>query len=282
MVMRVVQFHMLSYHSTNLCHLQDRQGLREAVVKACFFLPETSIETLKFVICKKKMDVFLLYVGNRLLIVMLFSNQQENQKAAEVSTPELTCVPNRGLNLEHSSRFFPHDSSIKSAISSINEKGHEAVSPQRETVAGEGVKTQERRILEMVHQPVAEKEDLAETETQTNKRVESSSLDKAHGKMERKAAEGEPSCRSHKNSAEPGDSQYKNLPQPCSVTQQLAKVKQSILDAIASVRQFRSELERKEQSMVDTLSSVRQFHSEIEKKEDSLEASLLEIDVLGM
>ncbi|KAG7545288.1 hypothetical protein ISN44_As12g007760 [Arabidopsis suecica] len=208
---------------------------------------------------------------------------KEQQKAAEVSTPELTSVPERKLNLEHSLSFCPHDSSVNPAISSMNENGRKDLSPLHETVAEGGVKTQERKILEMVQQPVAEEEDFAETETQTHKRarVESSSLHKADGEMEKKAAEGEPSCRSHKSSAEPGDSQRKNLPQPCSVTQQLAKVKQSILDTVASVRQFRCELERKEQSIVDTLSIVRLFRSEIEEKEDILEASLLEIDVLG-
>ncbi|CAA7024354.1 unnamed protein product [Microthlaspi erraticum] len=50
------------------------------------------------------------------------------------------------------------------------------------------------------------------------------------------------------------------VPQPCSVTLQLAKVKQSI---------------------VDTITSVRQFRSELKKKEDNLEASLLEVDILG-
>lgn len=275
---------MLSHGSRNLCLLQDRQGPREAAVKACFFLPETSIETLKFFICKKKMNVFLAYVGSRLLTVNLFSDQQEQRKAAEVSTPELTCVPERKLNLEHSLSFCPHDSSVNPAISSMNENGRKDLSPRHETVAEGGVKTQERKILEMVQQPVAEEEDLAETETQTHKRarVESSSLGKADGEMEKKASEGEPSCRSQKSSAEPGDSQRKNLPEPCSVTQQLAKVKQSILDTVASVRQFRCELERKEQSIVDTLSIVRLFRSEIEEKEDILEASLLEIDVLGM
>ncbi|XP_020874411.1 uncharacterized protein LOC9303288 isoform X3 [Arabidopsis lyrata subsp. lyrata] len=208
---------------------------------------------------------------------------KEQQKAAEVSTPELTFVPERKLNLEHSLSFCPHDSSVNPAISSMNENGRKDLSPRHETVAEGGVKTQERKILEMVQQPVAEEEDLAETETQTHKRarVESSSLGKADGEMEKKAAEGEPSCRSQKSSAEPGDSQRKNLPEPCSVTQQLAKVKQSILDTVASVRQFRCELERKEQSIVDTLSIVRLFRSEIEEKEDILEASLLEIDVLG-
>ncbi|KAL1222328.1 putative sister chromatid cohesion protein PDS5 [Cardamine amara subsp. amara] len=219
-------------------------------------------------------------------------------KAAEVSTPELTCVSKKRLDLEHSFSFSPHDLPVKAAISSINEK-HEAVSPRRETATEGGVKTQERRIQQPVaeekdlaetqerriQQPVGEAKDLvAETETQTHKRarVESCSLDEANGEMEKIAEEGEPpSCRSYKSSAEPGELQRKKVPQPCSVTQQLAKVKESIVDTIASVRQFRSELVTKEQSIVDTLSSVRQFSSEMQKKEDNLEASLLEIDLLG-
>ncbi|KAL1210276.1 putative sister chromatid cohesion protein PDS5 [Cardamine amara subsp. amara] len=219
-------------------------------------------------------------------------------KAAEVSTPELTCVSKKRLDLEHSFSFSPHDLPVKAAISSINEK-HEAVSPRRETATEGGVKTQERRIQQPVaeekdlaetqerriQQPVEEAKDLvAETETQTHKRarVESCSLDEANGEMEKIAEEGEPpSCRSYKSSAEPGELQRKKVPQPCSVTQQLAKVKESIVDTIASVRQFRSELVTKEQSIVDTLSSVRQFSSEMQKKEDNLEASLLEIDLLG-
>ncbi|XP_010447312.1 PREDICTED: uncharacterized protein LOC104729967 isoform X3 [Camelina sativa] len=207
--------------------------------------------------------------------------KDEQQKAAEVSTHELNCVPER--NLEHSLSLCAHDSSVNAAISSMNEDGHKAGSPRRETVAIGGVKTQESKQLEMAQQPVAEKENLADTETQKHKRarVESSSLDKADGEMDKKAAEGEPSCRSHKSSAEPGDAHPKKITQPCCVTQQLAKVKQSIKDTIASVRQFRSELETKEQSIVDTLSIVRQFRFEMEKKEDNLEDSLLEIDVLG-
>ncbi|XP_023634571.1 uncharacterized protein LOC17878717 isoform X2 [Capsella rubella] len=206
---------------------------------------------------------------------------EEQQKAAEVPTPELTCVPERRLNLEHSLSFCPHESSVSAAISSKNENGHKAVSPRCEKVAIGGVETQERKILEMVQQPVAEEE--ADTETQADKQaqVASSSHKNAYGEMDKKAAEGETFCRSHKSSAEPGDVHPMKPTQSCCVTQQLAKVKQSILDTIASVRQFRCELETKEQSIVDTLSIVRQFRCEIEKKEDNLEDSLVEIDVLG-
>ncbi|XP_024005574.1 uncharacterized protein LOC18028757 [Eutrema salsugineum] len=135
--------------------------------------------------------------------------------------------------------------------------------------------------------------DPAETETPTHKRAR---LYEVHVEIEKTAAEGEPSCRTHKSRLEPGD------PQACYVTHQLAKVKQSLIDTITSVRQFgseletkeqsivdtltsvrqfRSELETKEQSIVDTLASVRQFQAEIKKKEDNLKASLQEVDVLG-
>lgn len=107
----------------------------------------------------------------------------------------------------------------------------------------------------------SEEADPAETEAETHKRarVECISM------MEKTTAEAEP-----------------RVPQPCSVTHQLAKVKQSIVDTITSVRQFHSELETKEQSLVDSLTSVRQFRSELKKKEDNLEESLLEVDILGM
>ncbi|KFK29743.1 hypothetical protein AALP_AA7G173100 [Arabis alpina] len=182
-------------------------------------------------------------------------------KVEEVSTPEQPCVD--------------------AATSSKNENGHEVVSPRRETVAG--VKTPER-THEMVELPVAEEEDHVEVETGTHKRarVESCSLHEAHDEMEKTiAAEGEHSCHTHKSSAEPEHWQQKRVLQPCSVSDQLAKVKQSIVDTITSVRQFRFELETKEQSIVDILTSVRQFQSEIKKKEDNLEASLQEVDILG-
>ncbi|KAL0662256.1 hypothetical protein Bca4012_099093 [Brassica carinata] len=162
-------------------------------------------------------------------------------------------------------------------------------------------------------------EDPAEAETQARKRsrVQSHSLHKSHGEMEKPTAEGEPSCHHRRSGSELGHSQT------CSITHQLGKVKQSITDTITTVRkfgsevetkeqtiadmltsvrqfgsqletkeqsivdmltsvkQFRSELETKEQRIVDTLNSVQQFRSEIKKKEDNLVASLHEVDVLG-
>lgn len=191
-----------------------------------------------------------------LIVLLYFNHQQDYQKIAEVSTPEQTCV--------------------HAASSSINKNGHEAVSPRRETVAG--VKTRQKRTHEMVQLLVAKEEDPAEAEIGTHKRARVESC-RLHEEMEKTtAAEGEPSCRNHKSSAEP---EHKKLPQPCFVSDKLAKVKQSIVDTITSVRQFGSELETKEQSIVDILTSVRQFRSEIKKKEDNLEASLQEVDVLG-
>ncbi|CAN8229636.1 unnamed protein product [Cochlearia groenlandica] len=226
------------------------------------------------------------------------------QKAVEISPPEQTCVPKKILNPEHSLISLAHDSSVNAAIALINENVHDVVSPPREKVAEADVKTHGKRTVEIVQPPVAEEEDPRESQTFMHKRarVEICSLDKAHGETEKKAVEGESSCRSNKSSVEPGDLQHQKLSQPCSVTQQLDKAKQSILDTIATARQFRSELEIKEQSIVDTIATVRQFRSELEikeqsivdtlsslrhfrsemkKKEDTLEASILEIDMLG-
>ncbi|CAH2077352.1 unnamed protein product, partial [Thlaspi arvense] len=79
----------------------------------------------------------------------------------------------------------------------------------------------------------------------------------------RVSAEGGPSQRtraSNKSSVDPGNLQRKQPPQPRSISDQVSKVKQSVVDTLAGVRRFRSELEIKEQN---------------------LEASLLEIDTLG-
>ncbi|KAJ4899107.1 putative B3 domain-containing protein REM4 [Raphanus sativus] len=83
-------------------------------------------------------------------------------------------------------------------------------------------------------------------------------------KKARVSAEGEPSHRtraSKRSSAAPKTLQGKQPLQPCSISDQVTKVKQSVVDALTDVRQFRSELEIKERN---------------------LEAALLEIDVLGM
>lgn len=61
--------------------------------------------------------------------------------------------------------------------------------------------------------------------------------------------------------ADPGNLQQKQPLQPCSISNHVKKVKQSI---------------------VDTLTDVRRFQRELEVKEHNLEASLQEIDALGM
>ncbi|KAG2244277.1 hypothetical protein Bca52824_093874 [Brassica carinata] len=83
-------------------------------------------------------------------------------------------------------------------------------------------------------------------------------------KKARVSAEGGPSSHrtraSNRSSAGPNNLQGKQPLQPCSISDQVAKVKQSVVDALTDVRQFRSQLEI---------------------KENNLESSLLEIDVLG-
>lgn len=84
-------------------------------------------------------------------------------------------------------------------------------------------------------------------------------------KRGRASAEGGGSCPRTKPSndtiANPGNLPGKQPIQPCSISDQVTKVKQTI---------------------VDTLTDVRRFRSELEIKEHNLEASLLEIDALGM
>ncbi|KAF8110862.1 hypothetical protein N665_0078s0055 [Sinapis alba] len=80
-------------------------------------------------------------------------------------------------------------------------------------------------------------------------------------KKARVSAEGGSSRRtraSNKLSVDPENLQHKK---PCSISDQVSKVRQSI---------------------VHTLTDVRKFRSELEIKEQNLETSLLEIDVLGM
>ncbi|KAF3595013.1 hypothetical protein DY000_02027728 [Brassica cretica] len=81
-------------------------------------------------------------------------------------------------------------------------------------------------------------------------------------KKARVSAEGGPSHRtraSNRTIAGTSNLQHKQPIQPCSISDQVTKVKQSVVDALTDVRQFRSELEVKERN---------------------LEAALLEIDML--
>lgn len=83
-------------------------------------------------------------------------------------------------------------------------------------------------------------------------------------KKARVSAEGGSSRRtraSNKFSVGPSNLQHKKAPEPCSISDQVSKVRQSI---------------------VQTLTDVRRFRSELETKEQNLETSLLEIDALGM
>ncbi|KAL0726554.1 hypothetical protein Bca4012_022647 [Brassica carinata] len=112
----------------------------------------------------------------------------------------------------------------------------------------DGNQTTRRREPNMIQAPRAEEE--METRVQKKARVSS--------------AEGGSSRRtrvSNKLSAGPADLQRKKPLEPCSISDQVSKVRQSVVHALTDVRQFRSELEIKEQN---------------------LETSLLEIDVLGM
>lgn len=92
--------------------------------------------------------------------------------------------------------------------------------------------------------------DEEETETRVQKRA-------------RVSAEGGPSrrTRASNNSSDNHGNLHKQPLQPCSISDQVKKVKQSIMD---------------------TLTGVRRFQSELEIKEQNLEASLQEIDALGM
>ncbi|CAN7108750.1 unnamed protein product [Brassica rapa subsp. narinosa] len=111
----------------------------------------------------------------------------------------------------------------------------------------DGKQTTNRRPSRMIQAPRAEEE--METRVQKKARV---------------SAEGGSSRRtraSNKLSVGPANLQHKKPLEPCSISDQVSKVRQSI---------------------VHTLTDVRQFRSELEIKEQNLETSLLEIDALGM
>ncbi|XP_010432841.1 PREDICTED: putative B3 domain-containing protein REM4 isoform X1 [Camelina sativa] len=113
-------------------------------------------------------------------------------------------------------------------------------------VSFDGYKTLERKPRMTVQAPHAEDE--------TENRVQ---------KKARVCTEGGPSrCTRalNKSSTDPGNLQRKQPLQPCSISDHVKKVRQSIMDTLTDVRRFRSELEIKEQN---------------------LQASLHEIDALG-
>ncbi|CDY13446.1 BnaA03g51640D [Brassica napus] len=106
----------------------------------------------------------------------------------------------------------------------------------------DGYKTPQPRMIQ-----ASQDEEKKETKVQKKSRVS------AVGPSHRTRA-------SNRSSVGPSNLQPKQPPQPCSISDQVAKVKQCVVDALTDVRQFRSELEVKERN---------------------LEAALLEIDVLG-
>lgn len=67
------------------------------------------------------------------------------------------------------------------------------------------------------------------------------------------AEEGEPSRASNKSSGNQGNLLHA---QPCSVSNQVAKVKQSVADALTSIRRCRAELETMEQKLEDSLQEI--------------------------
>ncbi|AEE85939.1 putative protein [Arabidopsis thaliana] len=108
----------------------------------------------------------------------------------------------------------------------------------KQAASSDGHKTADRKPRMTDQAPLAEE--------QTDNRVE---------KRAQVTEEGGPSRSTR---ADPGNLQQK---QPCSISDHVKKVKQSI---------------------VDTLTDVRRFQSELKVKEQNLEASLQEIDALGM
>lgn len=112
----------------------------------------------------------------------------------------------------------------------------------------DGYKTAERKTRMTVQAPHAGEE----TENRVQKRA-------------RVSTEGGPSrCTRgalNKPSDDPRNLKCKQPLQPCSISDHVKNVKQSI---------------------VDTLTDVRRFRSELEIKEQNLETSLQEIDALGM
>ena len=108
----------------------------------------------------------------------------------------------------------------------------------KQAASSDGHKTADRKPRMTDQAPLAEE--------QTDNRVE------------KRAQVTEEGGTSRSTRADPGNLQQK---QPCSISDHVKKVKQSI---------------------VDTLTDVRRFQSELKVKEQNLEASLQEIDALGM
>lgn len=73
---------------------------------------------------------------------------------------------------------------------------------------------------------------------------------------EKTAVEGEPSRAPKKSSGNQEDLQQT---QPCSVSDQGAKVKQNVVDTLTSIRQFMTELAKMERELEDSLQEINNF-----------------------
>ncbi|VVB10795.1 unnamed protein product [Arabis nemorensis] len=94
---------------------------------------------------------------------------------------------------------------------------------------------------------------------QASRDEEEDETEKPFQKRARVSADGGTSGRigtSNKSSPEPKNLQRKRPHQPCSISDQLKKVKQSIVDTLTGVRRFRSELEIKEHNLEDALQDI--------------------------
>ncbi|XP_010447530.1 PREDICTED: B3 domain-containing protein REM8-like isoform X2 [Camelina sativa] len=79
---------------------------------------------------------------------------------------------------------------------------------------------------------------------------------------EQETDKGEPSRESNKSSGNQGNVQQT---QPCSVKDQVAKVKETVVDTLTSIRRFLTELETKEQELQDSLQDI----NKLERGEDN-------------
>ncbi|KAG7618053.1 B3 domain-containing protein REM8 [Arabidopsis thaliana] len=75
-------------------------------------------------------------------------------------------------------------------------------------------------------------------------------------KREKTAEKGEPSRASNKSSGKQGNLQKT---QACSVTDHVAKVKESVVDTLTSIRRFQAELETMEQKLEDSLQEINKL-----------------------
>lgn len=74
--------------------------------------------------------------------------------------------------------------------------------------------------------------------------------------LEKNLNKGEPSRASNKSSGKQGNLQKT---QACSVTDHVAKVKESVVDTLTSIRRFQAELETMEQKLEDSLQEINKL-----------------------